>query len=56
LRGISAGAWRLDSGLSQHRTDEVDDSKLIAEMLRHKAGNIEAAINAHDRMSRGMSR
>ncbi len=41
-----------DSGLSQHHTDGVDDSKLIASMLRHKAGNIEALINAYERLSR----
>jgi hypothetical protein len=40
-----------DSGLSQHHTNGVDDSKLIADMLRHKAGNIEAVINAYERLS-----
>ena len=48
LRDWAAG---YDSCLWQHRTDCVDDSKLIADMLRHKAGNIEALINAHERLS-----
>lgn len=38
-----------DSGLSQHHTAGEDDSKLIAHMLRHKAGTIEAVVAAHER-------
>jgi hypothetical protein len=47
LRDWAAG---YESGLSQHHTDGVDDSKFIAHMLRHKAGNIEAVISACERL------
>jgi hypothetical protein len=50
-RWLRAWAEGYDSGLSQHHTDGVDDSKLIASMLRHKAGNIDAVISAYERLN-----
>jgi hypothetical protein len=50
-RWLRAWAEGYDSGLSQHHTDGVDDSKLIASMLRHEAGNIDAVISAYERLT-----
>ena len=36
-----------DSGLSQHHTDGVADSKLIPNMLRHTPDTIEAELSAY---------
>jgi hypothetical protein len=44
-------AMGYETGLAQHHTAGVEDSQEMASRLRHRARNIEATINAYERLT-----